>query len=495
MELAPSLGLAGRIVDLVSTGRTLEQNGLVETARILEARIFIGQKLATRTWLAILAAGLGIVYMYGSQFLQAFADPAIDTANLVIGSLTALCVPVAAAINWTLVQRSQRSGHVVDLVPAVLVGAVLSTLLALPLAAAAGALGGALASLPARRLGGLYFGMSTLAFALIGAEGRAGCESKEGIGPAIASVFRQQGIEVVEADQGLFQPLALQRARPVIEEAAQPAGRDFRVIQWVSLLLCCFQGAGRLMGRPRYYVYRDGLVARPGSAIPVQPDEAVQDQLAIDSQAVVLVLVGDPGAAVAKAPEGIAAVVELHVHVLGIDGAGHRHPVSGQLRLVVEGAPIGLLGQQVGGLLERHQLAELLEHPGEDHLAGEGVHAVGAIEHADQPMHAGNRPDSGGNRFQVSLRTPLEPEAYARKSYVDGVMGTNLHSVWDYYILASRGLALRDYADALGRAVAKKLLEQDAEVFIFGERGKSAPKGIAGGGEAAVSVCFSSRVT
>ena len=39
--------------------------------------------------------------------------------------------------------------------------------LALPLAAAAGALGGALASLPARRLGGLYFGMSTLAFALI----------------------------------------------------------------------------------------------------------------------------------------------------------------------------------------------------------------------------------------------------------------------------------------------------------------------------------------
>ena len=80
----------------------------------------------------------------------------------------------------------------------------------------------------------------------------AGGESKEGIGPAIASVFRQQGIEVVEADQGLFQPLALQRARPVIEEAAQPAGRDFRVIQWVSLLLCCFLGAGRLMGRPRY---------------------------------------------------------------------------------------------------------------------------------------------------------------------------------------------------------------------------------------------------
>lgn len=40
-------------------------------------------------------------------------------------------------------------------------------ILALPFALAAGAAGGWLASLPARRLGGLYFGMSTLAFALI----------------------------------------------------------------------------------------------------------------------------------------------------------------------------------------------------------------------------------------------------------------------------------------------------------------------------------------
>lgn len=74
------------------------------------------------------------------------------------------------------------------------------------------------------------------------------------------------------------------------------------------------------------------------------------------------------------------------------------------------------------------------------------VHLVGD-EH--QPMHAGSRNDSGGNRFQVSLRTSVEPEAYARKSYVDGVMGTNLHSVWDYYLLASRGLALQDYANGL----------------------------------------------
>ena len=45
MELAPGLGLAGQIVDLVSTGRTLADNGLVETARIMDisARLIINR--------------------------------------------------------------------------------------------------------------------------------------------------------------------------------------------------------------------------------------------------------------------------------------------------------------------------------------------------------------------------------------------------------------------------------------------------------------------
>ena len=45
MELAPGLGLAGRIVDLVSTGRTLKDNGLVETAVILpvSARLIVNR--------------------------------------------------------------------------------------------------------------------------------------------------------------------------------------------------------------------------------------------------------------------------------------------------------------------------------------------------------------------------------------------------------------------------------------------------------------------
>ncbi len=90
----------------------------------LVARVFIGQRLARRTWLAILAAGAGIAWMYGSQLGEGHLS----------GTLVALCVPVAAAVNWTVVQRSQAHGHDVDLVPAVLVGALISSVVTLPLA-------------------------------------------------------------------------------------------------------------------------------------------------------------------------------------------------------------------------------------------------------------------------------------------------------------------------------------------------------------------------
>ena len=45
MELAPSLGLAGQIVDLVSSGRTLKDNGLVEVETIMDvsARLIVNR--------------------------------------------------------------------------------------------------------------------------------------------------------------------------------------------------------------------------------------------------------------------------------------------------------------------------------------------------------------------------------------------------------------------------------------------------------------------
>jgi len=77
------------------------------------------------------------------------------------------------------------------------------------------------------------------------------------------------------------------------------------------------------------------------------------------------------------------------------------------------------------------------------------VHFVGDVH---QPLHSSNRPDKGANEFEISLRTDIPPEEYARERYKNGIMGTNLHAVWDYYVLASAKLTLGEYADRLAAA-------------------------------------------
>ena len=94
----------------------------------LLARVVIGHRIAMRTWLAIAVAGLGIAWMFGGD-LQANGD-----GSQLAGTLVALLVPMAGAVNWTVVQRSQAQGDKVDLVPAVMVGAFISSLVTLPLA-------------------------------------------------------------------------------------------------------------------------------------------------------------------------------------------------------------------------------------------------------------------------------------------------------------------------------------------------------------------------
>jgi drug/metabolite transporter (DMT)-like permease len=94
----------------------------------LLARVVIGHRIAMRTWLAIAVAGLGIGWMFGGD-LQADGD-----GSQLAGTLVALLVPMAGAVNWTVVQRSQAQGDKVDLVPAVMVGAFISSLVTLPLA-------------------------------------------------------------------------------------------------------------------------------------------------------------------------------------------------------------------------------------------------------------------------------------------------------------------------------------------------------------------------
>ena len=89
----------------------------------LVARVTLGHPIPWRTWGAIVIAGLGITWMFADQI----------GGGVLLGSFVALGVPIAGAINWTVVQRSHAQGQDIDLVPAVMVGAVLSTLLTLPL--------------------------------------------------------------------------------------------------------------------------------------------------------------------------------------------------------------------------------------------------------------------------------------------------------------------------------------------------------------------------
>lgn len=110
---------------LTSVANVLVTMALGPLLTALVARLLIpGYRIAARTWCAIVAAGGGIAWMYGSQV----------AAGDVVGTLVAFAVPVAGALNWTLAERSNARGDAVDFVPAVLVGAAVSALVTLPLA-------------------------------------------------------------------------------------------------------------------------------------------------------------------------------------------------------------------------------------------------------------------------------------------------------------------------------------------------------------------------
>lgn len=109
---------------LTSVANVLVTMAIGPLLTALLARVFIGHRIAARTWLAIGLAGVGIAWMYGGQ---------MDLSTQLAGTLVALLVPLAGASNWTVVQYSRQHGKNVDLVPAVLVGAVMSSLVTLPL--------------------------------------------------------------------------------------------------------------------------------------------------------------------------------------------------------------------------------------------------------------------------------------------------------------------------------------------------------------------------
>ncbi len=113
-------------ITLTTVANVLVTMAIAPLLTALIARLFLGHRLAARTWAAIVVAGIGIAWMYAREVRAA-------DATQLLGTLIALAVPVAAAVNWVVIQHT-RSRADVDLLPAVLIGAALSALLTLPFA-------------------------------------------------------------------------------------------------------------------------------------------------------------------------------------------------------------------------------------------------------------------------------------------------------------------------------------------------------------------------
>jgi drug/metabolite transporter (DMT)-like permease len=111
---------------LTTVANVLITMALAPLFTALLSRVVLQHRLAPRTWLAIAVAGAGIAWMYGQQ---------VSTGGVrhLLGTAVALAVPVAAAVNWTLLQHL-KGREDSDMLPAVLLGALLSAALTLPLA-------------------------------------------------------------------------------------------------------------------------------------------------------------------------------------------------------------------------------------------------------------------------------------------------------------------------------------------------------------------------
>lgn len=111
---------------LTSVANVLVTMALSPMLTALFSRLFLGHRLPARTWWAILAAGTGIAWMFGAQ---------ADESGALLGSLVACAVPLAGAINLTVLQHVGKDSSVsVDMLPAVLIGGVLSAFAMLPMA-------------------------------------------------------------------------------------------------------------------------------------------------------------------------------------------------------------------------------------------------------------------------------------------------------------------------------------------------------------------------
>ncbi|MFH7043797.1 DMT family transporter [Paucibacter sp. JuS9] len=121
-------------LSMVSVATVLVTMALGPLFTALFSRVFLRHQLPVRTWVAIALATLGIAWMFWQEAGEA------GGAGL-SGILVALLVPLAGAGNWTLLQRATHGSADPDapapgqdMLPAVLIGALISAALTLPLA-------------------------------------------------------------------------------------------------------------------------------------------------------------------------------------------------------------------------------------------------------------------------------------------------------------------------------------------------------------------------
>lgn len=119
-------------ITLTTVATVLITMSIAPLLTALFARIFLRHALPARTWGAIAVAGLGIAWMFGQQALAPGAS--------MTGALVAIGVPIAGATNWVLLQHLHQrhaadpSVKAPDMLPAVLIGALLSAAVTLPAA-------------------------------------------------------------------------------------------------------------------------------------------------------------------------------------------------------------------------------------------------------------------------------------------------------------------------------------------------------------------------
>jgi drug/metabolite transporter (DMT)-like permease len=110
---------------LTTVANTLLLNGITPLLTAFFAWLFLGQKTAARTWCAIVVALAGVIWIFAGN-----TGDALQQTHLA-GMLFALAVPFAYAVNFIIFSKA---GKTIDMMPAVFLGAALSSVAMIPLA-------------------------------------------------------------------------------------------------------------------------------------------------------------------------------------------------------------------------------------------------------------------------------------------------------------------------------------------------------------------------